>query len=204
MSEQPIGLFGGSFDPPHLGHLAMAQAALQELGLSAVRWIPAGAAWQKKRSLSDAAHRQAMVQATIAGQAGMQLDTTELNRAGPSYTIDTVRALRRAHPGQAYALILGEDQWRNLPTWHQADELLATVKVVVARRLASDSTLATAGVAPTPWRVLAWSGLPVSSTDIRARVARGADIGGLVAPEVARYIALHGLYQSPCGIDHTV
>ena len=89
-----VGLFGGTFDPPHNAHVALARAALEALQLDELRWIPAGAPWQKARAITPAAHREALVRLAIAGERRLVLDRIELERPGPSYTIDTVRAMR--------------------------------------------------------------------------------------------------------------
>ena len=113
-----IGLFGGSFDPVHNAHLALARSALRELALDEVRWIPAGQPWQKTRSLTDAAHREAMVALALEGEPRFVLDPIELQRAGPSYMLDTVRALQIAQPAAQWFLLLGQDQHAGLSTWH--------------------------------------------------------------------------------------
>lgn len=182
-----IGLFGGSFNPPHLGHLALARAARRELGLAEVRWLPAGQPWQKNPAdMAPAHHRAAMVAALIAGEPGMVRDDIELRRSGPSYTIDTVEALAAAAPGVRWWLILGEDQHARLATWHRAPELLARVQLAVAAR---------GGIAPHGVRTLAMPRLDVSATAIRAAVARGEDVAPLTGPAVARYIEEHHLYR---------
>ena len=93
-----IGLFGGSFDPVHVAHLALARQALDELRLDELRWIPVGHAWQKARAMTPAAHREAMLKLAIAGEPRFVLDRREIERPGPSYTVDTVRELQAAEP----------------------------------------------------------------------------------------------------------
>lgn len=182
-----IGLFGGSFNPPHLGHLALARAARAQLGLAELRWLPAGQPWQKAGTpLAPADDRAAMVAALIAGEPGMVLDDIELRRAGPSYTIDTVEALAAAQPAARWWLILGQDQHARLPTWHRAPELLARVHLAVAAR---------DGVAPLGETALAMPRTDISATAVRAAVARGVDITPLVGAAVARYIEEHHLYR---------
>jgi nicotinate-nucleotide adenylyltransferase len=101
-----IGLFGGSFDPVHNAHVALARSALEALALDEVRWIPAGHPWQKTRTLADAAHRQAMVALAIEDEPRFVLDPIELQRPGPSYMLDTVTELQAAQP---------DAQWRSAP-----------------------------------------------------------------------------------------
>jgi nicotinate-nucleotide adenylyltransferase len=193
-----IGLFGGSFDPVHNAHLALARLALQELALDELRWVPAGDAWQKARPLSDAAHRLAMLQAAIEGEPRFVLERCEIERDGPSYTLDTVCTLQQLQPAARWWLLIGQDQYANIHTWHGFEELLRRVRLAVAGR---------PGVAaPADERVLAadtvWLQLPpmaVSASDIRERVAAGQDIDALVPSGVALYIRQHGLYRAATG-----
>lgn len=131
---EPIGLLGGSFDPVHVGHLALARAACAALGLAQVRFVPAGQPWQKGE-ITDAAHRARMVALAIAGEPRFALDLREVERAGPSYTIDTLRELR-AHLGPTVPLVLlmGSDQLERLDTWREWRALLDCAHLAVARR----------------------------------------------------------------------
>lgn len=193
-----VGLFGGSFDPVHDAHLALAKAALATLALDAVYWIPAGLAWQKGYSATAGADRAAMVALAIAGESRFRLEGCELERAGPSYTIDTVLELSAREPGTQWWLILGQDQLARLPTWQRWRELVARVQLAVAAR-AGDSVRAPADViaARASLHEIALPALAVSATDIRARVAAAQPIASLVPAPVAGYIAEHGLYRSP-------
>jgi nicotinate-nucleotide adenylyltransferase len=200
-----IGLMGGSFDPIHTGHLALAETALQHLQLDEIRWIPAGQPWQKARQLAPAADRLAMVRAATAHDPRHVVDDIELKRSGPSYTLDTVRALQAegadsAHPRAHWWLIIGQDQCANLPTWHGWTELLSRVALAVAAR--GDAVVDV----PEAVRAAAIHGIerlpmplvPVSSTAIRARLSAGEsplDLApALVPASVASYIADHHLY----------
>jgi nicotinate-nucleotide adenylyltransferase len=189
-----LGLFGGTFDPVHNAHVALAQTALDTLVLHEVRWIPAGQPWQKARSITAAEHREAMVRLAIAHEPRFVLDRIELDRSGASYTLDTVRALRAAQPGAHIVLLIGQDQYATLHTWRDWKVLLALVDLAVANRpgLAPQPH---AEVLAHPHRVVPLAMGDVSSTSIRARVAAGQDISQLVPPEVARYIELHRLYR---------
>ncbi len=188
-----VGLLGGTFDPVHNAHLALAQAALEALRLDQVRWIPAGQPWQKTRHVTEAVHREAMVRLTIADEPRFVLDRIEIDRHGPSYTLDTVKALAAAQPHTEWFLIIGADQYASLHTWVNWRELLDRVVLAVANR---------PGVMPAvhpevlafPHRAVPLPMLDISSTDVRQRVQTGADIGALVPPEVARYIETHRLY----------
>jgi nicotinate-nucleotide adenylyltransferase len=186
-----IGLFGGSFDPVHNAHLALARAAWRDLELDEVRWIPAGHPWQKARVLTDAGHRAAMVALAVEAEPGFVLDPIELRRPGPSYTLDTVRELQAAQPDAQWFLIIGQDQQAALPTWHGAEELLGRVTLAVARRPGSDDGGAPAPVA----RTVFLPPMDLSSTQVRARCAAGLPIDEMVPAGVARYIDQHGLYR---------
>jgi nicotinate-nucleotide adenylyltransferase len=189
-----IGLFGGTFDPPHLAHLELARVARDELRLDEVRWIPAGRPWQKSRRISPAAHREAMVQLAIAGEPGFVLDRSETRREGPSFTLDTVREMQAAEPGAEWFLLIGGDQYAGLHTWRDWPELLSRVALAVANRpghmppVDPEVLRHTHRVVPLPM-------LDISSTDIRERVSRGEPITDLVPPQVARYIDQHALYR---------
>ena len=220
MIPRRVGIFGGSFDPVHQAHVALAQAALQALQLDELRWIPAGSPWQKARTITDAVHRVAMVQAAMAGEPRFVLDRIEVDRNGPSYTLDTVRALtsgrdgardgpKDATPdgpqtqaqlpgGTQWFLIIGQDQYSSLHTWRHWQELLSLVTLAVANR-PGDNRAPHADVQSLAHQMVPLPMLDISSTQIRQRVAAGQDITPLVPPAVARYIELHGLYRSPAG-----
>jgi nicotinate-nucleotide adenylyltransferase len=192
-----IGLFGGSFDPVHVAHVALARVAEDTLRLDRLCWLPAGDAWQKDRALTDASHRVAMLQLATAGEPRWVIDERETRRAGPSYTIETVLELQAAHPGAEWFVVIGQDQYARLHTWHRWRELLPRVTWAVAGR-AGEEPRACAEVAALPHRVqpLPLPPLHVSATDIRARRARGEGIDGLVPPAVAAYIERNHLYRS--------
>ena len=199
MSRQRIGVLGGAFDPPHRAHIALAQVALEQLQLDALRIIPTGQAWHKPRPLSAAAHRLAMAQLAFASLGPVQVDARETERSGPSYSVDTLRELQAEFPDADLFLILGQDQAQALPTWRQADEVCKLATICVAER-------------PIPMRPEAQFSLKfreipgmlhlklpaqdVSATAIRAALASGLDIASLVTEPVARYIAHHHLYQT--------
>ncbi len=188
------GLFGGSFDPVHSAHVALARLALTELALDEVRWIPAGQPWQKTRRLTSASDREAMVLLAIEGEPRFVLDRIELRRPGVSYTLDTVRELKADMPGTEWVLILGQDQYATLHTWHGWQELLGLVTLAVANR--PDATLeADPQIARELHVSLALPMMDVSSTELRRRIAAGESIAGLVPDAVARYIEQHGLYR---------
>ena len=217
MPEARVGLLGGTFDPVHLAHVALAQAALQALQLDQVRWIPAGQPWQKAREVTAAYHRVAMVRLAIAGEPRFELDRIELDRSGPSYTLDTVKALAAARPHTEWVLIIGADQYASLHTWVDWRDLLGRVVLAVANRPGPLPPVHPEVLA-FPHRAVPLPMLDISSTDVRQRVQRGSgfsnisnisdisdsgDISALVAPEVARYIETHRLYRGPAAEKST-
>ena len=192
-----IGIFGGSFDPVHNAHLVLARAAREACALDELRVVPAGQPWQKARAITPAVHRVAMLGLALAGESGIVIDHREIDRTGPSYTLDTVRELQfemtQALTQAQCFLILGQDQYAALHTWHGWRELLSRVTLAVARR--PDAAIGVdAEVAAHAHRVVPLPMLPISSTDIRARVAAGASIAHLVSAPVASYIDQHALY----------
>jgi len=189
-----IGLFGGTFDPPHVAHVALARAALEALQLDAVRWIPAGQPWQKTRQVTPVAQREAMVRLAIDGEPRFVLDRIEIERQGPSFTLDTVRAFAAAQPGAQWFLIIGADQYAGLHTWRDWQTLLGLVTLAVANRPGPMPPV-DPKVLRFPHRVVPLPMLDISATEIRARVAGGLPIDTMVPPAVARYIDQHGLYR---------
>ncbi|MES2383666.1 MAG: nicotinate (nicotinamide) nucleotide adenylyltransferase [Pseudomonadota bacterium] len=203
-SARRIGMFGGSFDPPHVAHVALASAAVAQLQLDALLVIPTGQAWYKERALSAPEHRLAMSQLAFDGLARVQVDPRELQRAGPSFTIDTLEALQAENPGAQLYLIIGKDQFVALKSWHRWEDLLQIAIICIADR--TDPTWAEAGFDPQirlphPLVPLQLPLMPLSATDIRRQIASGAatpqGLARLVPEPVARYIERHRLYISP-------
>jgi nicotinate-nucleotide adenylyltransferase len=199
-----IGVFGGAFDPPHRAHVALAQAALAQLELDRLHIIPTGQAWHKRRTLSAPEHRLAMARLAFAGLDRVVVDERELERAGPSYTIDTLEALRAENPGARIYLIIGDDQFAALQTWHRWEAILEIAIICIANR--TDPARAEAVFdhqkqARHAVLTLQLPLMPVSATDIRLQISSGqASPQGwapLVPEPVARYIERHRLYVSP-------
>jgi nicotinate-nucleotide adenylyltransferase len=190
-----VGLFGGSFDPVHNAHVALATTALEQLRLDELRWIPVGQPWQKARRLAAAADREAMVRLAIAGEPRFVLDRVELRRSGPTFTLDTVRELVAAEPGQLWFLILGQDQYASLHTWRDWRELLGLVTLAIANRPGA-ALAVNPQIARAEHQVVSLPMMDVSSTEVRRRVAAGESIADLVPDTVARYIEQHRLYSA--------
>ena len=182
-----IGVFGGTFDPVHVGHLAIAQAALETAGLDRVVFVPAKRSpLQDRGPYASEADRLAMLEAATKGEPRFAVSRIELERDGPSYTVDTLEALR----GQGdLFLILGSDALADLAKWRSPERIRALAKILVARRPG----------APEPKELDALSfdapSLDLSSRELRARASRGLSLRYLVPDEVWRHIARHGLYQ---------
>jgi len=193
-----IGLFGGSFDPPHNAHVAIAKLARDHLRLDELRLVPAGDPWQKSdRKLAPASDRVAMLRLAFAGEPRITVDDSELKRHGPSYTIDTVEQALARSPEAELFLVIGQDQYANLHTWHRWRELLQRVTLAVAGRAGRDPQPSEQEAA-VPHRMLPLPlpAMPLSATDIRERVARGERVDHVVPTEVAGYIEQAHLYRS--------
>jgi len=194
-----IAVFGGAFDPPHAAHVALAQAALAELQLDELRVIPTGQAWHKTRPLSPALHRLAMARLAFAELPKVMIDARETERAGPSYTVDTLRELQREQPGAELFLLLGADQARALPSWHAWQEIVQTAIICVADRgdgADKQPRFSAPKLLESRFRQLPMPALPVSATEIRNQIATRQALGPLVLEPVARYIEHHHLYQT--------
>ncbi|PUE41367.1 nicotinate (nicotinamide) nucleotide adenylyltransferase [Limnohabitans sp. Bal53] len=203
---QRLGVFGGAFDPPHLAHVALVEAAVAQLQLDQVRVFPTGQAWHKPRNLSDAEHRLAMTRLAFAHVPQVVVDEREILRTGPSYTVDTLKELQTEYPQAQLYLLLGDDQRRSLPAWHQIDEIGRIAIICAAGRdMAVRAWNEESGVAPTTpplsdtlqarIRTLDMPLMPHSATDIRVLAATEQALTGLVSPAVERYIHEHHLYR---------
>jgi nicotinate-nucleotide adenylyltransferase len=187
-----LGIFGGSFDPPHLGHLLPVIDAAEALGLDSVRFVPAGEQpFKVGRVTASATHRLAMTRRLVAGIPGFEADPAEINRAGLSYTVDTVVQMAAAHPAAEIVLLLGIDAFALFEQWREPERIRALATVAVLVR-GGDAPIAPRDPAV---QVLQTRRVDISSTELRARVADGRTIRGFMPDAVADYIAEHGLYR---------
>ncbi len=188
------GVFGGTFDPPHLGHIEAALDIRAELELDRVLFVVANQPWQKTddRHVSPAADRLALVRAATGGVEGLEVSDLEIVRGGPTYTIDTLDELSRRFPRDELFVIVGRDAAEGLDTWDRAEELAARASFVLIDRPGAGSTELPDGFT---WLEVESVGLDISSTDVRDLAASGRDIGALVPAQVAMCIAERGLYR---------
>lgn len=202
-SQRPrVGVFGGAFDPPHATHVALALAATDQLQLDELRIFPTGQAWHKARALTPAEHRLAMARLAFEGLPGVVVDDRELRRAGPTYTIDTLRELAAERPESERVLLMGADQARALTTWRDWEAVLALATIAVAERLPTTPSPDPVALDDLPWarhpaaRIerLRLPPTDASATEVRDRLARGLGVVPLVPEPVARYIERHRLY----------
>jgi nicotinate-nucleotide adenylyltransferase len=202
-SLQRIGLFGGSFDPIHEGHLAVARGARDRLGLDRLILMVAAQSPLKKGSAAGAEDRLAMARLAVAGELGLEVSDLEVRRAGPSYTIDTLRGVAAANPRARLFLVLGSDSLATFPRWREAAALLAESTPVIAPRRgvgreALEPIRGLLGNEAAAALAAGWLDLPcvdVSATDVRARLADGRSVEGLVPKPVIAYIRERALYQ---------
>ncbi len=187
------GIFGGSFDPVHFGHLIVARTAAQLLGLEVVHLIPAGQQPFKRDGHHAAAHdRCAMLQAAVEGEPLFMVDDREIQRQGTSYTINTIREMATEYPGDQLSLMIGADAALEFSGWREPHAIADLARVAVLARpgfgLPADAT--------SGWDVIQVPPVPISATEVRCRVAAGETIRELVPHAVADYIERHGLYRS--------
>jgi nicotinate-nucleotide adenylyltransferase len=203
-----IGVFGGSFDPVHVGHLIAAECAREQARLDRVVFVPAGAPPHKPgRILAEGRHRLEMLSLAIGGHDAFTVSAVELDRGGTSYTVDTLATLAAAHPGDTLVLLLGPDALAGLPTWREPQRIATLAEIVPVERASLDDLaaaivaggladlLGTDAVAAILARRVRMPAVGVRATELRAAVAAGRSIRYRTPRAVERYIATHGLYQ---------
>ena len=176
-----VGVLGGTFDPVHNAHLAMARAALDQLKLDKVIFIPTGATRYRGPAVASGKDRVAMLKLALAGEPHFEIDERELASNATGYTVDTLKGFDRPY------LLMGADQYGKLDSWHRPDELRRLARIAVFARPGSELKGKVETIAMPP--------MPISASDIRARAARGEDISVLVPAAVADHIAANGLYR---------
>lgn len=191
-----IGLYGGTFDPVHLGHLRAAENAREGLGLDLVVFLPSALPPHRGAPLTAAADRLAMARLATAPHPRFEAWDAELRRPGPSYTVETVAALLSERPQDAFLLVVGADTWPEMTTWRDPERLFSLVEVAVVDRPGFSSPAAEPPPFPGARRIHRVSGpaLPISSTAIRERARQGLSVRYLVPDPVADYIAARRLY----------
>ena len=195
-----IGLFGGTFDPPHVGHLVTAVNVMHALGLDQVILMVANVPWQKEgsRAITPVQDRFAMVEAAVAAVPGLVAGDTEIRMGGPSYTVETLRSLRQQNAEYANATfftIVGDDAAAGVPTWERFQELTELTRLVVVDRPGAPVVLST----DIDWIRVEVPRLDVSSTDLRSRFTDGRPLDYLITQPVLEVIRERSLYSSPIG-----
>jgi nicotinate-nucleotide adenylyltransferase len=196
------GIFGGTFNPPHLAHLIVAQEVREALGLDQIVLIPTHVHAFKGPASVKPRHRAAMTELAAAGEPRLSVDRIEIQRGGTSYTVDTLRTLREREPGTEWTLILGHDILHELPQWRESEALPELARIVVTSRggIEADPRIPYGG----DYTLVRVPALEVSSTAIRSRVASERSIRYWVPPAVEAYIREQGLYREkgrPASID---
>jgi len=199
MALPRVGLLGGSFDPVHRAHIALALAARAALTLDQVRLLPAASPWQRAPLATTAEHRLRMLELAVAPHAGVTVDAQELQRGGKTYTIDTVSHLA---PDAHYVWILGSDQLRNFCTWHRWQDIVRHVDLAVAQRpdvpLQAPPALAQhLRALGRDLAIIAFTPMEISASNIRHHLAQGHPVHAWLDPAVMDYIVRYRLYHTP-------
>ena len=192
-----VGIMGGSFDPIHLGHLTTAEQARADLDLDEVIFLPAGVPWQKGVHVTPPEHRYLMTVLATAENLAFSVSRLEVDREGPTYTVETLREVRDRMPDDDLFFITGADAIVNILTWKDADECLRLADFVAATRPGHDLGALEAEGLRKRINVLDVPALAISSTDVRQRFAAGRPVRYLIPREVEEYARKHGLYGTP-------
>lgn len=185
---------GGTFDPIHIGHLVTADQARADLKLDEVIFVPAGQPWQKEGEVTPCAHRYLMTVLATAAHPSFSVSCIEISRQGPTYTVDTLRAMRDTVPGARLYFVTGADAILSILTWEAADECLRLADFVAATRPGYDLQALDRHGLRDRVTVLDVPALAISSSDVRARFATGRPVRYLIPREVEEYARKHGLY----------
>ncbi len=192
----PIGIFGGTFDPVHNAHLRIARLALEALGLARLLWIPTGAPRYRPAPVAPAEDRLAMLELALEGEPRYAIDARELQPGASGYTVDTLEALRAEHGPEAdLVLLIGSDQYEKLAGWHRWRGLFGLARLAVVARPGWAPEASAEVRAAGPVLQVEMAPLDISSTEIRARIARGENVSGMLPPPVLDYISTHRLYR---------
>jgi nicotinate-nucleotide adenylyltransferase len=193
-SYQRIGIFGGTFDPPHRGHMKIAAQAIQQLGLDHIYFVPAYIPPHKQHhSAATARHRWAMMKLAIGGKKEFKVSAIELRRRGISYTVDSLKAVKKKFPEAELVLIIGADNLQQFHSWKSPNTILRLASLAVYKRKGYHLVRKETSV---PYQLLNGPMLQISSTDVRLNIRKGSSIRSLVPPVVARYIKKHALYKT--------
>lgn len=196
-----LGIYGGTFDPPHLGHLILAETAADSLNLSTVLFVPAADPPHKAAQTvrTSAVHRLAMVQQAVAGNPRFAISRVDMDRPGPHYTVDMLRLLRAEYPDVGFVFLIGSDSLRDLPTWSRPAELIQLATLGVMRRPGPEPDLAALErQIPGLRQRIEWIDAPqieISARKLAGRIAAGLSVRYQITDPVRLYIEQHGLYK---------
>jgi nicotinate-nucleotide adenylyltransferase len=181
-----IGILGGTFDPVHNAHLAIAGRALEHADVSSILWMPTGNPGYREPPVASAGDRVAMLKLALAGDPRHAIDERELRPGASGFTFDSISSLQRDRPQSSFVLIMGADQYERRATWHRWPELEKLAGIAVVERPGAAT--------PAGARIIPMTPITVSASDIRARIGRGEDVAGMVPAAVLNYIRQKGLY----------
>jgi nicotinate-nucleotide adenylyltransferase len=184
---KPVGILGGTFDPVHNAHLALASAALRVLGLQRILWLPTGRPGYREAPVAPAADRVAMLKLALADEPRYAIDERELRPGASGFTFDSISSLKHENPQDQFVLLLGADQYERRGTWHRWADIENLCEVAVVARRGSALEGKAKAIQMTP--------MAISASDIRARLARGDDVSAMLPAPVLGYILDRGLYR---------